>query len=67
MLIVQQITSLLLCNMKTKLMIAADENPEEIDEVAKQLEHAPGQNNMDRELKELKKRLEPEEKEGNEE
>ncbi|GMI68068.1 FRAGILE FIBER 1 [Hibiscus trionum] len=43
--------------------VLSDENPEEIDEVAKQLEHALQQNNMDRELKELNKRLEQKESE----
>ncbi|KAE8693325.1 Kinesin-like protein BC2 [Hibiscus syriacus] len=43
--------------------VLSDENPEEIDEVAKQLEHAVWQNNMDRELKELNKRLEQKESE----
>ncbi|KAE8656023.1 Kinesin-like protein BC2 [Hibiscus syriacus] len=38
-----------------------DENPEEIYEVAKEMEHALRQNNMDRELKELNKRLEQKE------
>ncbi|KAK8497840.1 hypothetical protein V6N12_018752 [Hibiscus sabdariffa] len=43
--------------------IMSDENPEEIDEVAKELEHSLRQNNMDRELKELNKRLEQKESE----
>ncbi|KAK9012140.1 hypothetical protein V6N11_040209 [Hibiscus sabdariffa] len=43
--------------------VLSDENSEEIDEVAKQLEHALRQNNMDRELKELNKRLEQKESE----
>ncbi|KAK8673137.1 hypothetical protein V6N13_111491 [Hibiscus sabdariffa] len=43
--------------------VLSDENSEEINEVAKQLEHALRQNNMDRELKELNKRLEQKESE----
>ncbi|GMI86467.1 FRAGILE FIBER 1 [Hibiscus trionum] len=43
--------------------VLSDENPEEIDEVAKELEHSLRQNNMDRELKELNKRLEQKESE----
>ncbi|XVF61223.1 hypothetical protein PTKIN_Ptkin08bG0112700 [Pterospermum kingtungense] len=43
--------------------VVSDENPEEIDEVAKELEHALRQNTMDRELNELNKRLEQKESE----
>ncbi|KAL4369753.1 hypothetical protein GQ457_05G013510 [Hibiscus cannabinus] len=43
--------------------VLSDENPEEIDEVAKELEHSLWQNNMDKELKELNKRLEQKESE----
>ncbi|XP_039053352.1 kinesin-like protein KIN-4A [Hibiscus syriacus] len=45
--------------------VLTDENPEEIYEVAKEMEHALRQNNMDRELKELNKRLEQKESEMN--
>ncbi|KAK5843584.1 Chromosome-associated kinesin KIF4 [Gossypium arboreum] len=41
----------------------SDDNPGEIDEVAKELEHALRRNNMDRELNELNKRLEQKESE----
>ncbi|XVE82831.1 hypothetical protein DITRI_Ditri16bG0037200 [Diplodiscus trichospermus] len=41
----------------------SDENPGEIDEVAKELEHALRRNTMDRELNELNKRLEQKESE----
>ncbi|WRX09846.1 Kinesin motor domain - like 5 [Theobroma cacao] len=41
----------------------SDESPEEIDEVAKELEHALRRNTMDRELIELNKRLEQKESE----
>lgn len=44
-----------------KLLISADENPGEIDEVAKELEHALRRNTMDRELDELNKCLEQKE------
>ncbi|XVE87082.1 hypothetical protein DITRI_Ditri18aG0087800 [Diplodiscus trichospermus] len=38
--------------------VVSDENPEEIDEVAKELEHELRRNTMDRELNELNRRLE---------
>ncbi|KAA3457455.1 kinesin-like protein FRA1 [Gossypium australe] len=43
--------------------VLSDDNPGEIDEVAKELEHALRRNNMDRELNELNKRLEQKESE----
>ncbi|XWS33576.1 hypothetical protein CRYUN_Cryun22dG0095200 [Craigia yunnanensis] len=43
--------------------VVSDENPGEIDEIAKELEHALWQNTMDRELNELNKRLEQKESE----
>ncbi|TYH78968.1 hypothetical protein ES332_D03G028100v1 [Gossypium tomentosum] len=43
--------------------VLSDDNPGEIDEVDKELEHALRRNNMDRELNELKKRLEQKESE----
>ncbi|KAK8304930.1 hypothetical protein V6Z12_D03G027300 [Gossypium hirsutum] len=43
--------------------VLSDDNPGEIDEVDKELEHALRRNNMDRELNELNKRLEQKESE----
>lgn len=37
-----------------KWIVVSDENPEEIDEVAKELEHVLRRNTMDRELNEFK-------------